>query len=191
MHGLPAGVEFAGSETTAAVMEFHLDGCIGCMITYGHADSPSTMDEIASMDGAGVTTSYSYDANENLDVKTSGRDYDWNFESHMTVAKLNGVPQQSYTYDGLGRRVKVDGVSGSGAWTVSIVSGMDAIFETTNTGASRSTSTRTGCGSRRSTRTTRSTTFSPTTSGRRGRSSTRTGTRCSSQSTSRSGTRTP
>jgi hypothetical protein len=39
------------------------------------------------------------------------------------------VPQQAYVYDGLGRRVKVDGAAGSGAWTVSIFSGMDVIYE--------------------------------------------------------------
>jgi len=90
--------------------------------------------EFEPMTRSGTTTSFTYDANGNLDTKTGGWDYDWNPENLMTVAKLNGVPQQSYVYDGLGRRVKVDGTSAS-TWTVSIFSGMDPIYEKDQSGA--------------------------------------------------------
>ncbi len=53
----------------------------------------------------------------------------------LTVAKQDGQHVQAYTYDGLGRQVKVDGATGSGAWTVSIVSGMDPIYEKDQAGA--------------------------------------------------------
>ncbi len=81
------------------------------------------------------TTSYGYDANGDGDTKTGGWDYDWDFENLMTVAKQNGAQQQqTYKYDGLGRRVKVEGTSSS-TWTVSIVSGMDVVYEKDNANA--------------------------------------------------------
>lgn len=52
----------------------------------------------------------------------------------MTVARLGGNQQEAYAYDGLGRRVRVEGASPS-AWTVSVVSGMDAIYEEDEAGA--------------------------------------------------------
>jgi len=103
---------------------------------YIYADGPSGMNELlTTVDLSGATTSYAYDANGNLDTKTGGWDYDWNPENLMTAAKLNGNPQESYTYDGLGRRVKVDGAAGSGVWMVSIIAGMDTIYEKDQSGA--------------------------------------------------------
>ncbi len=107
----------------------------GSVTKYVYANGQTEMDTSTALARAGANTSFAYDANGNLDKKMGGWDYDWNVENLMTVAKLNGVPQQTYTYDGLGRRVTVDGVAGSGAWTVSIASGMDLLFEKDNTGA--------------------------------------------------------
>lgn len=85
-------------------------------------------DQLTFLTRASATTSFTYEANGNLDTRTAGWDYDWNAENLLTVAKQSGAQQQAYVYDGLGRRVKVDGTSAS-TWTVSIFSGMDVLFE--------------------------------------------------------------
>jgi len=102
-------------------------------VAYTYADGATGMNTLTSLVKNGATTSFTYDANGNLDTKTGGWDYDWNAENLMTIAKLSGVQQQAYAYDGLGRRVKVDGASSS-TWTVSIFSGMDPIYEKDNAG---------------------------------------------------------
>ena len=102
--------------------------------TYAYGNGPTDMSELLSITTQGVTTSFAYDANGNLDTTSAGWDYDWNAESLMRVAKLSTVPQQSYIYDSLWRRVKVDGTS-STMWTVAVFSGMEPIFEKDQGGA--------------------------------------------------------
>jgi len=98
--------------------------------------SSDQLDQLASKTDRVLGTMFAYDANGNLDTTSAGWDYDWNVENLMTVAKLNGGQQHAYTYDGFGRRVEtVEGAAGSGAWAVSITSGLDAIYEKDQAGA--------------------------------------------------------
>jgi len=90
--------------------------------------------QVSLITEGGGTTSFTHDANGNLGTKMGGRDYDWNPETPMSLVKQNGVQQLAYTYDGLGRRAKVDGTSSS-TWTASVFSGMDVLLERTNSGA--------------------------------------------------------
>lgn len=113
--------------------------------TYAYADGPTGMKTLSSMTKAGTTMTLAWDPNGNLRSRTTGTTRlctDWNPENLMTAARQIGSTQscditqgtvlQSYVYDGLGRRVNV--TTGS-TWTVSIVAGMDVIYETNETGA--------------------------------------------------------
>ena len=46
----------------------------------------------------------------------------------VTIGAMTGAQQQAYAYDALGRRVRVEGASPA-TWTVSVVSGMETVFE--------------------------------------------------------------
>jgi RHS repeat-associated protein len=133
VNALQAGVsKYSGlaTEVTQLYVTVRFQGAAG----YTYANGATGMNTLTSMTRGGVTTSYAYDANGNLDTKTGGWDYDWNAENLMTTAKLSGGQQQAYTYDGLGRRLNVTGATPS-MWTVSIFSGPDVFFEKNNTGA--------------------------------------------------------
>ena len=106
----------------------------GVAATYMYNSGAISMSELSYITKNSVTTSFTFDPNGNVDTKTGGWDYDWNAGNLMTITKVGSVQQQAYAYDGLGRRVRVDGTSPS-TWTVSIVAGMDVIYEKTNTGA--------------------------------------------------------
>ncbi len=134
VNALEAGVEVADVLTMARVTQLFVTVKTGLTTTYAYANGATGMNTLTSLTKGGATTSFAYDANGNLLSKTGGWSYDWNPENLMAVAKLNGVQQQAYTYDGLGRRVKVEGTTSS-TWTVSIVSGMNAIYEKDQSGA--------------------------------------------------------
>jgi RHS repeat-associated protein len=95
---------------------------------YAYADGPTEINTLGPRAEAGLTTSFAYDADGNFYTKTGGWDFDWNSENLMTSASENGARKQAYAYDGLGRRVKVEG-SDPNKWTVSIVSGQEVLFE--------------------------------------------------------------
>ncbi len=141
VNALQAGIEKStgvGAAPTARVTMVNVTVSIGSDATYVYSDSATGLDQLTSMtDNAGATTTFGYDANGNLLSRfaASRTCYDWNPENLLT--KVKSVPSacteagsqvQAYAYDGLGRRVKVDGTSAS-TWTVSIFSGMDPIFE--------------------------------------------------------------
>jgi len=136
LDSLQAGIKFAsgGTAATVRVTQVFVTVNVGDSVAYTYANGATQMNTLTSLVKNGVTASFTYDANGNLDTKTGGWDYDWDFDNRMTLVKQNGAQQQAYTYDGLGRRVKVDGTSSS-TWTVSIVSGMDAIYERDNAGS--------------------------------------------------------
>jgi len=130
---LQAGVEKASGCDVEVTQVYGIVN-LGSFVTYEFASDLTGMSTLDSMTRYGVTTSFTYDANGNLDTKTGGWDYDWSADNLMTTAKQNGAQVQAYTYDGLGRRVKVEGAS-SAMWTVSVYPGIDPAFETTQAGA--------------------------------------------------------
>ncbi|MGI0148992.1 MAG: hypothetical protein ACREDF_05615, partial [Thermoplasmata archaeon] len=136
VNGLQAGIELAsvGTASTVRVPQVLVTVNTGDFPTYAVANGPTGMKTLTSMTRGGVTTSFACYANGSLDTKTAGRDFDWNAENLMTLAKQNGAQQEAYRYDGLGRRAKADGAAGPSTWTVSIVSGMDVIYEKDNAG---------------------------------------------------------
>src|SRR5439155_13765123 len=150
VNALEAGVQkYTGSSTS--VTQLYVSVKLVGSATYAYNNGASGMDELTSMTRGGITTTFAYDANGNLRSRkigsTSWLCYAWGADGLLSTATsiamtsascdspTNPSQVQAYAYDGLGRRVKVDGVAGSGAWTVSIVAGMDVIFEKTNTGA--------------------------------------------------------
>jgi RHS repeat-associated protein len=132
---LDAGIERAsgGTASTVRVTQVYVTVNVADSATYTYKDTSVGMNEIVSMSRAGGTTTYGFDAEGSLVSKTGGWTYEHDQEGLITKALLNGVQQQAYAYDGLGRRVKVDGADAS-TWTVSIVSGMDVLFETDESG---------------------------------------------------------
>gem|GEM_PF-6656391 len=99
---------------------------------------PTGINNLASlMTRGGATASFAYDWDLNLRwmvSRSTSWTYEWGTDGLMSRVLQHSAQQQAYTYDGLGRRVKVDGTS-STTWTVSIFSGLDVLFEKDNAGA--------------------------------------------------------
>jgi YD repeat-containing protein len=90
------------------------------------------MNLLTSTSDGSTTVSFGYDAYGNLVSKSGGWAYAWNFDGLLSRVTKDGSQVQAYRYDALGRRVKVDGAS---AWTVSLFSGMDTVYEVDQGGA--------------------------------------------------------
>jgi RHS repeat-associated protein len=141
VNALQAGVRKV-SGFDVDVTQVYVDVSAGDWITYAYANGPTGMNTLTSATTrAGVTTSFAYDANGNLASKFGATKtcYAWNPENLLAQVKTvsaacteAGTPVQSYTYDGLGRRLNV--TTGS-TWTASIPSGSDVIFEKDQSGA--------------------------------------------------------
>src|SRR5205823_1781537 len=111
------------SVTISAVARADNTGCIH--------DPTCGGGEIKLRANGGTATSFGYDANGNTFSRFGGTKacYEWNPKNLLTKVKSvstactdTGTQIQAYTYDGLDRRLKVDGASSS-TWTVSIFSG--------------------------------------------------------------------
>ena len=104
--------------------------------TYLYDNGPEGLNELQSKTDSGGTTSYTYDMNGNLQWRSDGWIYSYDHENRMTMAKLNGMIQEQYTYDGLGRRVIVRSAPQFDI-VKSIHLGADVVFErsTDSTGA--------------------------------------------------------
>jgi len=135
--GLQAGIELAsgGTASTVRVTQVYVTVNVGDSAVYSYADGTTGMNTLSSFTKNGATTSFTYDLNGNLNSKTGGWTYEWSYENLMTKSLISGAQQQAYVYDGLGRRVKVEGTSQS-IWTVSIFSGLDSVYERSYDGVS-------------------------------------------------------
>src|SRR2546430_2389918 len=143
VNALQAWVEAAdvisGKELRVTQLSVSVKVFDGATYRYG-----SLLNELTSVNRNGTMTSFTYDTNGNQVSKQGGgsfRCYEWTPENLLSRVKSvsascaeTGTQVQAYTYDSLGRRVKVDSTSSS-TWTVSIVSGMDTIYEKDNSGA--------------------------------------------------------
>jgi RHS repeat-associated protein len=144
VNALQAGVQLVDVGNVARVTQVYVSVVIVDRTTYTYANGATGMDTLTSLSAnGGAATSFFYDANGNLLSKfgSSKTCYAWNPGNLLTQVKSvssactdTGSQIQAYTYDGLGRRAKVDGTSSS-TWTVSIYSGMDVIYEKDQSGA--------------------------------------------------------
>ncbi len=144
VNALQAGVHLDDIGNISRVTQVYVSVVIADRTTYLYANGATGMDTLTSLSlNGGAATTFGYDANGNLLSKfgSSKACYAWNPENLLTQVKSassactdTGSQIQAYTYDGLGRRVKVDGTSSS-TWTVTIYSGKDAIYEKDQSGA--------------------------------------------------------
>src|SRR3990172_1521161 len=123
-----AGIVLDSTNWLVRVTQLYVTVEFGTPAAYVYNNWPTDLNGLLSVTRSTGTTSYTYDTNGNLKTKTGGWTYDWNKAGLLSKASVGGAQQQAYTYDALGRRVKVDGASPS-TWTVSIYSGMEALFE--------------------------------------------------------------
>ena len=134
VNALQAGVHLDDIGNISRVTQVYVSVVIADRTTYLYANGATGMDTLTSLSlNGGAATTFGYDANGNLLSKlgSSKTCYAWNPENLMTQVKSvssactdTGTQIQAYSYDGLERRVKVDGTSSS-TWTVSIYSGID------------------------------------------------------------------
>jgi len=135
VNALEAGVVKAGGSSVEFSQMYVIadfDATAGAT-TYVYNDGPTGMNELLLLKRGLGTTAFTYDTNGNLRTKSGGWTYDWNYRNLLAKASIGGAQQQAYAYDALGRRVRVEGASPS-TWTVSIVSGMETVFERDQTG---------------------------------------------------------
>lgn len=136
VNALQAGIELVDTITEVRVTQLYVTVNFGGSTTYSYNDGVTGMNQLTSMLQNSVTTTFGYDNNLNLISQSGGgstRTYEWGKDGLMSRTLLNGAQQQKYFYDGLGRRVKVEG-SSSTTWTVSVFSGQDVIYEKDNSG---------------------------------------------------------
>ena len=144
VNALQAGFQLVDIGNVARVTQLYVSVVLADRTTYVYSNGATGMDTLTSLSAnGGATTTFGYDATGNVVSKFGSLKtcYVWNPENLLTQVKSvssacteTGTQIQAYTYDGLGRRVKVDGTSSS-TWTVSIYSGMDAIYEKDQSGA--------------------------------------------------------
>jgi RHS repeat-associated protein len=144
VNALQAGINLVDVGQSARVTQLYASVATADRTTYVYSNGATGMNQLTSLStNGGAATTYGYDATGNLLSKFGATKtcYAWNPENLLTRVKTVpsacadiGTQVQAYTYDGLGRRAKVDGTSGA-AWTVSIVAGMDTIYEKDNAGA--------------------------------------------------------
>ncbi len=135
VNALQAGVKLDSTNWIVRVTQLSMTVSILADSSYSY--DYDKLNQLTSLTRQGVTTTFAYDDNGNLLSKVTGGttwSYEWNSANLLTKAELNGAQQQAYQYDGLGRRVKVDGTSGS-TWTVSLFSGLDVVYEVDQAGA--------------------------------------------------------
>jgi RHS repeat-associated protein len=144
VNALQAGINLLDVGQSARVTQVYVSVATADRTTYQYSNGATGMNQLTSLStNGGAATTFGYDASGNLLSKfgATKRCYEWNPENLLTKVKTvssacteAGAQVQAYTYDGLGRRVKVDGTSSS-TWTVSLFSGMDAIYEKDQSGA--------------------------------------------------------
>jgi len=147
VNALEAGIsKYSGISTEAT--QLYVSVRFQGWATYAVANGPTGMNELTSLTQPGGTTTFAYDANGNLRSRkgTSWSCYAWNPDgllSSVTSIAMGSTscdaptsPQtvQTYRYDGLGRRLKVEGATSS-TWTLSIFSGQDVVFEKDDAGS--------------------------------------------------------
>jgi RHS repeat-associated protein len=138
VNALTAGFELVDVSDTARVTQLYVTVALADRTTYVYSNGAIGMNQVTSLStNGGAATTFGYDANGNLQSKfgTAKTCYAWNPENLLIQVKTvsaacteTGTQVQAYSYDGLGRRVRVDSA-------VSIFSGMDSIYEKDQSGA--------------------------------------------------------